>query len=136
MSGFSSFQFGFQAGFQVIYGKNSIAVPAYNGNSVRQEYQPTSSELQYIDRLNKIEQLKAKERVTKQDLKANAFKLEQLELKRLRESLADEKLQQELMMLLLEKQQMELVQMELMRLIQEMMDENEAILIILLTSTF
>jgi len=130
MGPYSAFQFGFCPGFQVIY---PPAKPAPNGNK---EYRPTSHELRHIERLNKIEQLKLKERVVKQDFKAKEIQIEDLELQRLKEGLADKELQAQLLQLLLEQQQIKLMQMQLEREIRFLILEDDALLILLLSSPF
>lgn len=129
-----SFQNGFQAGFQGIVYLDNFAPNGNNGR--KQEYTPTSHELTRIERLNKIEQLKLKSNVVTEDLKAQEIRIEELELKRLREGLADKKLQAELLRLMAQRYEMALMQLELMRLIEEMLLEEEALLVILLSSTF
>lgn len=129
---------GFQpSGFQnnayeiiTIFGNSS---PAPNGNK---EYVPSYYELQRIERLNKIEHTKARKQIAENDLRAKEWQIEELELKRLREGLADQRLQAELLELFLERQQILLAQAELERLILEMMEEDEAIVVILLTLPF
>lgn len=131
---FSAFQWGFQAGFQVVY--PPIANIAYNGNStkpIRQEYQPTSYELQHIERLNAIEAAKLKSKVVGEDLRAKEREIEELELRRLQEGLADQLLQLQLLQLLQEQQQMIVMQLELERVIREIMEEDEALFVILMT---
>lgn len=134
--GFSSFQIGFQAGFQVKYPATKI--PAYNGNSTKRyrEYTPTSHELRNIERLNEIERLKVKKEIADQELKAKEYQIEELELERLKEGLADQQLQFELMQLFAQQRDILLRTLELERLIKELQDEDEAIMVLLLCSPF
>lgn len=136
MTGFSSFQTGFQVGFQVIYSGAKNIVPAYNGNSIRREYQPTSAELHHIERLNNIDRLKAKAELAREALQAKQYQIEELELQRLREGLADENLQNELLMLLIQQKDMQILKLSLARQLQELLDEEEAIMAIMMTMVF
>lgn len=132
---YSAFQFGFQTGYQVIYPKESI--PAYNGNSTkRSEYVPRASELQYLERQNQLYKLQQAKKVAEEERRANEYRIEALELQRLRESLADQELQLELLELLkasqLLQEQVAIAEENLRRF---MMDE-EALVVLLMSMPF
>lgn len=129
MSGYSGYMFGFQAGFQVVY-PNRLSP---NGGRPKRDYQPTSHELRHIDRLNQISAVKLKKKVADEDFKATEIKIEALELQRLREGLEDRLLQEELMRLMLERQQIMLAIMAYDRMIAQLIDDDEAIFVILLS---
>lgn len=129
---FSGFQFGFAAGFQVVY---SNAVPPLVPNGGR-PYQPTSHELRTLERLNAIEKAKAQGKLAAEALKAKELQIEDLELRRLREGLSDQKLQAELMQLMMERVQAQMLAMEMQRLLKELLLDDEAILVILLSNPF
>lgn len=131
---YSSFQYGFQIGFQVVY-EQTVTRPNPNGNLLK-GYIPRSFELQKINQLNKLEALRAKKKVAQQDLRAEQLKIEELELKRLRRGLNDKELQAQLLEMFLKEQQILQAQMALENLIAELQDEEDAIIIILLTMPF
>lgn len=130
---FSSFQFGFQAGFQVVY--PSAKIPAYNGNSTK-EYVPYGYEVEYYKRQERLAQLERKEQLAKQDLLAQELKIEQLELDRLRKGLSDKNLQIELLKLLNEQQIINMALLQYQAEIQELLLDQEALLVIMLTMDF
>lgn len=135
---FSGFQTGYQAGFQVIYPRTAHLDP--NGNllsgSAPKKYIPRSFELQKFNELNRLEQLRAQKKTVQQDLRAEQLKIEALELRRLKRGLANKELQADLLELFLKEQQILARTLELERLIFEIEQEEEAIMIILLTMPF
>ena len=128
-SGFQSNSFQRNA-WQILSGGAVPAPPAPNGNR-RIEYTPTSYELENARR--KLQKFKDEEREAKVELLSIDYKLEELELRRLRD-LADESLQLELIALLRQQQIFQQIYNELQN--QRMMEEDNELLILLASLPF
>lgn len=132
--GYSAFQTGFQAGFQVIYSSAKKRADP-NGNLLK-SYVPYGYELEKYKRAERLEQLRKQEELAKQDLYAQELKIEQLELKRLKRGLADKTLQTELLQLLNQQYIINLALAQYHAEIQELLLEQEALMVIMLTMEF
>ena len=130
--GFSAFQTGYQAGFQVIY---SHKRPDPNGNKLR-SYTPYGYELEKYRRAERLEQLRKQEELARQDLYAQELKIDRLEIKRLKRGLADKTLQAELLQLLNQQYIINLALAQYQSEIQELLLDQEALMVIMLTMEF
>ena len=96
---------------------------AYSGNRYR-DYQPTYYELQA--RRNIEKQIES----TKIDIKATNLRIEDVELTRLRD-LADERMQKELIALLMEDQRLQLLLVEQQTRLAMLRDEDDALILLM-----
>jgi len=129
---FLGFQAGFQAGFQVLYGHKN---PDPNGNKLK-SYVPYGYEVERYKKAERLHQLQRQEELARQDLVAQELKIEQLEIKRLKRGLADKSLQHELLKLLNEQYIINIALANYKAEIEELLLEQEALMVIMLTMEF
>lgn len=130
-----SFQSSFQTSFQSS-GGGQKARPIPNGNLLRREYVPRSYEISRFERLKRqVEMLEAQEQEVNQDLVSQELKIREKELQRLR-NLADKRLQMEILELLAFQNAMLNKRNQIEIELKALRDEEEAIIVILLTMGF